>query len=111
MKAIFTLTTGRSLLFGPSLFPATMAIPNFCAHQRARIYTVRIDDQVITNDAGKFRFFDLSPGVKEVYVQRNGMNFFRSTVSIYNNSLCTVAEFRGMKGLVILQQVSLMQNN
>lgn len=74
------------------------------------IYTVRIDDQIITNASGKFRFFDLRPGVKEVFVQRNGINVFRSVLSIYNNSR-TVAEFRNMRGITILQQVPLMQNN
>lgn len=110
MKAIFTL-----LLVGvchlAQAFPGYYGYSEFFVRiNEPGIYTVRIDDQVITNASGKFRFFDLSPGVKEVYVQRNGMNFFRSTVSIYNNSR-TVAEFRGMKGLVILQQVPLMQNN
>ncbi|MCG9909900.1 MAG: DUF4476 domain-containing protein [Flavobacteriales bacterium] len=74
------------------------------------IFTVRIDDQVITNSNGKFRFFDLRPGVKEVFVQRNGVNLFRSMLSIYNGSR-TVAEFRSNQGIVIIQQVQLMQNN
>lgn len=110
MKAIFTLLL-VGITYVAQAFPGFYGYSEFFIRiNEPGVYTVRIDDQVITNASGKFRFFDLRPGVKEVYVQRNGMNFMRSTVSIYNNSR-TVAEFRGLKGLVILQQVPLMQNN
>lgn len=74
------------------------------------IFTIRVDDQIITNSSGRFRFFDLRPGVKEVFVQRNGRTILRSFISIYNNSR-TVAEFRSNQGIIVLQQIPLMHNN
>lgn len=74
------------------------------------VYTISVDDQVITNSNGKFRFFDLMPGVKEVFVQRNGYNLYKGTVTVFNGSR-TVAELRGLKGLQVIQTVPLQQNN
>jgi len=73
-------------------------------------YTIRIDDQSITNSNGKFRFFDLAPGIKEVYVQRNGQNLYKGILTVYAGSR-TVAEFRGVQGLQVIQQIQLQQNN
>ena len=110
MKAIFTLLL-VAVTYVAQAFPGSFGYSEFFVRiNEPGVYTVRIEDQVITNASGKFRFFDLSPGVKEVYIQRNGMQFVRSIVSIYNNSR-TVAEFRGIKGMIILQQIPLTYNN
>lgn len=74
------------------------------------VYTINVDDQVITNSSGKFRFFDLVPGQKQVYVQRNGTMVYKGVVTVFNGSR-TVAEIRGLRGLQVIQQVPLQQNN
>lgn len=111
MKAIFTLLLAATGFLAQAFPDNRYGYSEFFVQiNEPGLYTVRIDDQTISNASGRFRFFDLRPGVKEVYVQRNGVNLYRSIVSIYNGSR-TVAEFRNMQGIVILQQVQLSQNN
>lgn len=110
MKSLFTFLLVCAG-FAAQAFPNNFGYAEFFIQvNEPGAFTIRIDDQIITNASGKFRFFDLRPGVKEVYVQRNGVNFYRSIVSIYNGSR-TVAEFRSAQGIIILQQVQLMRNN
>lgn len=110
MKSLFTLMMVCAG-FVAQAYPNAFGYSEFFLRiNEPGVFTIRIDDQIITNGTGKFRFFDLRPGVKEVYVQRNGINFYKSILSIYNGSR-TVAEFRSSQGVVILQQVQLMQNN
>lgn len=72
-------------------------------------YTVEVGDQMISNSSGKYRFFDLIPGLIPVSIYDNGYLLYRTRVNVRNNSRL-VLDFFTNEGLYLLG-TSPLQNN
>lgn len=64
-------------------------------------FSVEIGDQFISNNSGKFRFFDLPAGRVPVSIYENGYLLYRTTLNIRNNNRL-VLDFFTDKGLYLL---------
>ena len=64
-------------------------------------FAVEIGDQMISNNSGKFRFFDLSSGRMPISIYQNGYLIYRTQIRVQNNSRL-VLDFFTNKGLFLL---------
>jgi hypothetical protein len=64
-------------------------------------FSVEIGDQFISNNSGKFRFFDLPAGRIPIFVYESGYLLYRTTLNVRNNSRL-VLDFFTNKGLYLL---------
>lgn len=64
-------------------------------------FTVEIDDQMISNGSGKYRFFDLQSGKVPVSIYENGFLMYRTTLMLRNNNRM-VLDFFTNEGLYLL---------
>ncbi|PIF46156.1 uncharacterized protein DUF4476 [Chryseobacterium sp. 52] len=64
-------------------------------------FTVEIDDQMISNSSGKYRFFDLQSGKIPVSIYENGFLIYRTTLMLRNNNRM-VLDFFTNEGLYLL---------
>jgi hypothetical protein len=64
-------------------------------------FSVEIGDQFISNNSGKFRFFDLPAGRIPISVYESGYLLYRTTLNVQNNSRL-VLDFFTNKGLYLL---------
>jgi hypothetical protein len=64
-------------------------------------FSVEIGDQFISNNSGKFRFFDLPSGRVPISVYEDGYLLYRTTLNVRNNSRL-VLDFFTDKGLYLL---------
>jgi|GEM_PF-6218552 len=72
-------------------------------------YTVVLDDQSITLNNGRFRFFDLPSGRNRLTVLRNNQPVFQDWIDLRPDSR-TVAEIHPRRGMRVLTQFPLFQN-
>ncbi|WP_266368434.1 DUF4476 domain-containing protein [Tellurirhabdus rosea] len=72
-------------------------------------YTVVIDEQSITLNTGRFRFFELPAGRNRVAILRNNYPVFQDWIDLRPDSR-TVAEFHPRRGLRLLTQFPLFDN-
>jgi len=64
-------------------------------------FSVEIDDQFISNNSGKFRFFDLPAGRIPISIYESGYLLYRTTLNVRNNSRL-VLDFFTNEGLFLL---------
>lgn len=64
-------------------------------------FSVEIGDQFISNNSGKFRFFDLPAGRIPISIYESGYLLYRTTLNVRNNSR-VVLDFFTNKGLYLL---------
>ncbi|MDP9954767.1 hypothetical protein J2X97_000404 [Epilithonimonas hungarica] len=64
-------------------------------------YTVEVGDQMSANSSGKYRFFDIIPGLVPISVYGNGYLLYRTRVNVRNNSRL-VLDFFSNRGLYLL---------
>lgn len=64
-------------------------------------YTVEVGDQMSSNSAGKYRFFDLIPGSIPISIYGNGYLIYRTRINVRNNSRL-VLDFFNNQGLYLL---------
>jgi len=64
-------------------------------------FSVEIDDQFISNNSGKFRFFDLPSGRIPISIYESGYLLYRTTLNVRNNSRL-VLDFFTNEGLFLL---------
>lgn len=64
-------------------------------------FTVEIDDQMMSNGSGKYRFFDLQSGKVPVSIYENGFLIYRTTLMLRNNNRM-VLDFFTNEGLYLL---------
>lgn len=64
-------------------------------------FSVELGDQFISNNSGKFRFFDLPSGRIPVSIYDNGYLLYRTTLNVRNNSRL-VLDFFTNEGLFLL---------
>ncbi|MCJ8153944.1 DUF4476 domain-containing protein [Chryseobacterium sp. SSA4.19] len=64
-------------------------------------FSVEIGDQFISNNSGKFRFFDLPAGRIPVSIYESGYLLYRTTLNVRNNSRL-VLDFFTTEGLYLL---------
>ena len=64
-------------------------------------YTIELDDQLISNSNGKFRFFDLRGGIVPIEIYENNFLIYRTRLSVRNNSRL-VLDFFPNQGLYLL---------
>jgi len=72
-------------------------------------YTVVVDEQSVTLNHGRFRFFDLPPGRSRVVVLRNNLPVFQDWLELRPDSR-TVAEFNPRRGMRLVAQFPLYDN-
>lgn len=49
-------------------------------------FTIELDDQMVGNRKGMFRFFDVSAGIKNVSIFKNGYLVYRTRMNVRSNS-------------------------
>lgn len=64
-------------------------------------FSVEIGDQFISNNSGKFRFFDLPAGRIPISIYESGYLLYRTTLNVRNNSRL-VLDFFSNEGLFLL---------
>ncbi|KIC61532.1 DUF4476 domain-containing protein [Chryseobacterium taiwanense] len=64
-------------------------------------FSIELGDQTISNNSGKFRFFDLPSGRIPISIYENGYLLYRTTLNVRNNSRL-VLDFFTNKGLYLL---------
>ncbi|MEC3877554.1 DUF4476 domain-containing protein [Chryseobacterium salviniae] len=64
-------------------------------------FSVEIGDQFISNNSGKFRFFDLPAGRMPISIYESGYLLYRTTLNVRNNSRL-VLDFFTNEGLFLL---------
>lgn len=64
-------------------------------------FSIELGDQMIANNSGKFRFFDLPSGRIPISIYENGYLLYRTTLNVRNNSRL-VLDFFTNKGLYLL---------
>lgn len=69
-------------------------------------FSVELGDQLIANDSGRFRFFDLSSGRIPILIYDNGFLIYRTTLNIRNNTRM-VLDFFTNSGLYLLDSYPL----
>lgn len=65
------------------------------------MFSVELGDQFISNNSGRFRFFDLPSGRIPVSIYENGYLLYRTTLNVRNNSRL-VLDFFTNEGLFLL---------
>lgn len=69
-------------------------------------FSVELADQLISNNSGKYRFFDLSSGRIPISIYENGFLMYRTTLNVRNNSRL-VLDFFTNEGLYLLDSYPL----
>ncbi|MFL9833038.1 DUF4476 domain-containing protein [Chryseobacterium terrae] len=69
-------------------------------------FSVELADQLISNNSGKYRFFDLPSGRIPISIYENGFLLYRTTLNVRNNSRL-VLDFFTNEGLYLLDSYSL----
>ncbi|WP_139423411.1 DUF4476 domain-containing protein [Chryseobacterium mulctrae] len=69
-------------------------------------FSVELADQLISNNSGKYRFFDLPSGRIPISIYENGFLMYRTTLNVRNNSRL-VLDFFTNKGLYLLDSYPL----
>ncbi|MFS4472637.1 DUF4476 domain-containing protein [Chryseobacterium sp. T20] len=64
-------------------------------------FTVEVGDQMMANNSGKYRFFDLSSGRMPISIYENGFLIYRTTLMLRNNNRM-VLDFFTNEGLYLL---------
>ncbi|MEC5156795.1 DUF4476 domain-containing protein [Chryseobacterium sp. MP_3.2] len=64
-------------------------------------YTVELDNQMISNSTGKFRFFDLRGGIVPIAIYENNFLIYRTRLSVRNNTRL-VLDYFPSQGLYLL---------
>lgn len=64
-------------------------------------YTIEVGDQMSSNSTGKYRFFDLIPGLVPISIYDNGYLIYRTRINVRNNSRL-VLDFFNNRGLYLL---------
>lgn len=71
------------------------------------VFTVTVNNQSITTNSGRFRFFDLQPGASNfVTIMRNGVLTYRTTLNLQNN-MRYIVDYFSMQGMYLLNTVPL----
>ena len=73
-------------------------------------FTVEVGDQMMSNDSGKYRFFELPSGRIPISIYENGYLLFRTTIQIQNNSRM-VLDFFTNYGLYLLDAYPVRNQN
>lgn len=73
-------------------------------------FTVKIDNQEITNDTGMFRFFDLSPRGQYISIWYGRYLIYRAKIYPQHNTRL-VLDFFTQKGLYLLEEIDLTRLN
>ncbi|REC53846.1 hypothetical protein DRF62_11825 [Chryseobacterium piscium] len=69
-------------------------------------FSVELADQLISNNSGKYRFFDLPSGRIPISIYENGFLMYRTTLNVRNNSRL-VLDFFTNEGLYLLDSYPL----
>lgn len=69
-------------------------------------FSVELADQLISNNSGKYRFFDLPSGKIPISIYENGYLMYRTTLNVRNNSRL-VLDFFTNEGLYLLDSYPL----
>lgn len=69
-------------------------------------FSVELADQLISNNSGKYRFFDLPSGKIPISICENGFLMYRTTLNVRNNSRL-VLDFFTNEGLYLLDSYPL----
>ncbi len=69
-------------------------------------FSVELADQLISNNSGKYRFFDLPSGRIPISIYENGFLMYRTTLDVRNNSRL-VLDFFTNEGLYLLDSYPL----
>ncbi len=69
-------------------------------------FSVELADQLISNNSGKYRFFDLPSGKIPISIYENGFLMYRTTLNVRNNSRL-VLDFFTDEGLYLLDSYPL----
>ncbi|AZB28877.1 DUF4476 domain-containing protein [Chryseobacterium balustinum] len=69
-------------------------------------FSVELADQLISNNSGKYRFFDLPSGKIPISIYENGFLMYRTTLNVRNNSRL-VLDFFTNEGLYLLDSYPL----
>ncbi|MBO6185751.1 MAG: DUF4476 domain-containing protein [Chryseobacterium sp.] len=69
-------------------------------------FSVELADQLISNNSGKYRFFDLPSGRIPISIYENGFLLYRTTLNVRNNSRL-VLDFFTNEGLYLLDSYPL----
>jgi hypothetical protein len=69
-------------------------------------FSVELADQLISNNSGKYRFFDLPSGRIPISIYENGFLMYRTTLNVRNNSRL-VLDFFTKEGLYLLDSYPL----
>lgn len=69
-------------------------------------FSVELADQLISNNSGKYRFFDLPAGRIPISIYENGFLMYRTTLNVKNNSRL-VLDFFTDEGLYLLDSYPL----
>ncbi|WP_404985661.1 DUF4476 domain-containing protein [Chryseobacterium sp. M5] len=69
-------------------------------------FSVELVDQLISNNSGKYRFFDLPSGRIPISIYENGFLMYRTTLNVRNNSRL-VLDFFTNEGLYLLDSYPL----
>lgn len=69
-------------------------------------FSVELADQLISNNSGKYRFFDLPSGMIPISIYENGYLMYRTTLNVRNNSRL-VLDFFTNEGLYLLDSYPL----
>lgn len=69
-------------------------------------FSVELADQMISNNSGKYRFFDLQSGRMPISIYDNGYLIYRTTLNVRNNSRL-VLDFFTNEGLYLLDSYPL----
>jgi len=69
-------------------------------------FSVELADQLIANNSGKYRFFDLPAGRIPISIYENGFLMYRTTLNVRNNSRL-VLDFFTDEGLYLLDSYQL----
>lgn len=69
-------------------------------------FSVELADQLIANNSGKYRFFDLPSGRIPISIYENGFLMYRTTLNVRNNSRL-VLDFFTNEGLYLLDSYPL----
>lgn len=71
------------------------------------VFTVTINNQSVTTNTGRFRFFDLQPGPNNfITIQRNGYVVYKAAVSLQNNRRYIIDYFT-YQGMYLLNTIPL----
>lgn len=72
-------------------------------------FTIEIGDQRISNNSGKFRFFDLNSGSNVISIYDRGYLAYRTRINVRNNTRL-VLDYFSYRGLYLLTTINLRNN-